>query len=173
MSPEIARHVLRSVYQPKRVRDRIAELVEKFKDELGGLPQPHDPAWTASFLFETLKLPVLNTPHLKPIYKPSRAADAIAKLNARRPKGGSRYNIPRRRHPKMLLSGPYEPPPDLRQLDLDATLPEIKKTKRKRTNIDFEELYFYKDSHPLVKDVLEYGMLLRAGAAHALWRQFP
>ena len=163
MSPEIARHVLRSVYQPKRVRDRIAELVTGLKEELGELPRPHDPAWAASFLFETLKLPVMNTTKLEPTYKPSRAANAIAKLNARRPKGGRRYNIPRRRHPKMLLSGPYKPPPDFRQLDLEADLPEIKTTRRKRTNITFEELYFYKDSHPLVKDVLEYGMLSRRG----------
>ncbi|HLA42197.1 MAG TPA: hypothetical protein VJZ27_02110, partial [Aggregatilineales bacterium] len=100
MSPEIARHVLRSVYQPKHVRDRLAVLETKLKEALGEMPRPHDPEWAATFLFEKLKLPPLDTTGVEPVYLPSRAAEAIAKLNARRPKGSSRYKIKRRTHSK-------------------------------------------------------------------------
>ncbi|HLA43428.1 MAG TPA: hypothetical protein VJZ27_08345, partial [Aggregatilineales bacterium] len=64
---------------------------------------------------------------------------------------------------KMLLSGTYGSPPDIRQLDLDAELPEIKRAPQIPRTISFEELYFYKNSHPLVRDALAFGILQKRG----------
>jgi len=165
MTPEIARHVMRSVYQPTRVRNRLAELVIKLKETLGGLPKPDDAGWNARLLFEILQLDALDTGGLQPIYHAPRSAVAIKKLNERRPRAKSRYDVPGRhfRGGGMALSGPYQAPPDLRQLGLDAALPQMPTRDDKPESIPFEELYFYKDQHPDVRDVLEYGILIKRG----------
>jgi hypothetical protein len=44
---------------------------------------------------------------------------------------------------------------------LDAPVPDLKPASRAPKRVELETLYFYKDSHPLVRDVLELGILQR------------
>jgi TnpA family transposase len=46
-------------------------------------------------------------------------------------------------------------------MDLDAPLPSLKPAKKAPKTISLETLYFYKDSHPLARDLLELGIIER------------
>jgi hypothetical protein len=160
LSPEITHHILHTIQHSTTARQRQDEMEKELQVELGEKPQPHNAEWVSKFLFEKLDLKPLDVTTLTPLYRSPLSEETFKRLQALRPAG--------RRTPKDTVGGrPVshaslqldDHRPAARRLDLDADLPKMKRARSKPKGVDFEELYFYKDSHPLVRKVLEFGIL--------------
>lgn len=161
-SPEITDHILRTVQYPPALRERREQLIKELSEALGERPEPNAPAWVARALFELLKLPPLATEGLTPSYRAPLEADVLARLDALRPRPRprDRYKRPRPRAGggSMQLAPPKA---TARRLDLDAKLPPLKQLPRPPERVELESLYFYKDSHPAARALLELAIIER------------
>ena len=160
-SPKMRRHILETIQHPTQVRQRRTELEEKLKEALGEMPSPNDPEWVSRFLFKTLKIKPLNIKGLRPTYRPLINEAGLQRLNNLRPPSRKRYH-----YEASISAGSAvevrQWQPSARNMDLEAPLPELKRTRKAPAEITLEELYFYKDSHPLARDLLELGMIQRS-----------
>lgn len=156
MSREIAHHVLHTRQHPPRQRQRRDELEAKLTEALGEKPQPENEAWNSRLLFKLLKLKPLATRGRRPEYQAPMNTDAIKRLEALRPKRQRRDKTDRQSGSFIRVNIDR---PAVRRLDLSAELPKLKPAKRPPKTVSLNTLYFYKDSHPLVRDVLELGMI--------------
>jgi hypothetical protein len=157
MTHEIAHHVLHTIQHTPRLRQRREELEAQLKEEAGEPAQPHNPEWVSRFLFETLELEPLQTEEVEPAYKASLNQAAIERLEKVRPQ--------RQRKEKLSSRSAFlrvrVQRPAVRRLDVDAPLPELNAAKRAPEEVDLETLFFYKDSHPLARALLELGIIQR------------
>jgi hypothetical protein len=159
-SPEITDHILRTVQYPPALRERREQLIKELTEALGEPPEPNNPVWVARALFEQLKLAPLATEGQTPSYRPAIEADALARLNALRPKPRPRDRYKRPRPPSGGGSMQLAPSKaTARRLDLDAKLPPLKELPRPPKGVELEALYFYKDSHPVARGLLELAII--------------
>ncbi len=160
LSPKIADHVLRTLQHTPHLGRRRKELEKKLKKELDESPLPTNPKWVSKFLFEKLKLQPFDTRNFEPTYNESLSVEVLERLKSLRPKRrkSSDYKFRVRRGMRLEI---VDWRPSVRRLDLDAELPSFKIASKIPMQVDLEQLYFYKDSHPLVQDVLELGIIQR------------
>lgn len=156
MTPEIAHHVLHTRQHPPRQRQRREELEASLKEALGEKPRPEDPAWLAEVLFERLEVAPLKTAGQEPAYKPPLNEAAVKRLQALRPKRRQKLTREKGGVIRMRFKRPT-----LRRIDLDAKLPDLEPSDERPEELDLETLYFYKESHPLARDLLELGVIKR------------
>jgi hypothetical protein len=113
-------------------------------------------------LFERLKLKPIERGTTEPTYKPILKAEMLKALRLMRPKGRRRY--PKERRLKVHASVGNTPGREAsRRLDLAAEVPKLPTAHRVPEKISLATLWFYKDMNPLVRDVLEYGVLQGRG----------
>ena len=171
LSAEMSHHVLETVRHPPGLTKRREQLERKLEKKLGEPPRPNDAKWLSGILFDKLKLQPVSTRGLRPHYRDPLDEATRKRLEARRPKErGNRYTERRRtKSPVLRVKRTAEA---LRRMDLDAKLPPLKETSYRPKNVSLEKAYFYKDSHPLVRDLLELGIIqkrafpIRSGAAY-------
>jgi hypothetical protein len=157
MTREIARHVLHTIQHTPRLRQRRDALEQQLKEETGETPQPDNPAWVSRFLFETLQLQPLQTKGLEPAYKTPLNQAAIDRLEQVRPRRQRKDRLsPRSSFLRVRVQRPA-----VRRIDVDAPLPKLEPVKRVPKQVDLETLFFYKDSHPLARALLELGIIQR------------
>jgi len=162
LSPDLKRHVLHTLQHPAAMRTRRDELEAKLREALGEAPKPEDEAWLAALLFERLKLQPLEIGDTEPEYKPPLNAEMLKALALKRPKGGKRYKGERLLKVQSRVgTAPWREA--FRRLDLDAPVPKLPPAKYPPKTIALVNLWFYKDENPLVRDVLEYGVLQSRG----------
>jgi hypothetical protein len=160
LSPEIRHHVLHAIEHPPRVLRRRKELEEKLTEAVGESPRPEDGEWLATFLFEKLDLEPLDTRGMSPAFHDPFLEPFVTRLQALRPPlRPNRY--PPRRSGRGMAVRPPAARPLFQRLDLDAPLPPMKKARRRPKSVPIDRLYFYKDSHPLVRDLLELATIRR------------
>jgi hypothetical protein len=162
LSTEIAQHVMHTLQHTPEVRTRRQELEDKLTAELGEPPQPTNPAWLSKTLFEKLKLQPLDTRGRQPTYEPPLNEEVLKRLQALRPK--PRHPIPPKEGPgagSFIRLHTWRS--SIRRMDLDAPLPDLKPAKQAPKTVSLETLYFYKDSSPLVRDLLELGQIQKRG----------
>lgn len=163
MSTEVRHHILSNLRHTPALRARRAELEQRLNEALGENPTPQRPQWLARILFDKLKLRPLDTQGAQPNYKPVFTPEQLAPLQKLRPPPRNRY-IGLERKSKRRSSYRVEPRGStVRRLDLDAPAPKLPPAKRAPSEVGLEELYFYKDMHPLARDLLEFGILQRRG----------
>lgn len=163
LSTEVRHHILSSLRHTPALRTRRAELEQSITAALGENPTPQRPRWLARVLFDTLGLQPLDTQNAQPNYKPVLTPEQLAPLQKLRPPPRNRYAGLERKS-KRRSSYRVEPKGStVRRLDLDTPAPELPATKRAPSSVTLEELYFYKDMHPVARDLLELGILQRRG----------
>lgn len=159
MTPEIAHHVLHTIQHPPHMRQQRDTLEASLKEELGEMPQPNDPEWLATILFEKLELTPLKTRGYRPVYKSELSDEVVEKLQAMRPKKRKRPLTKTRGGGMRLRVRTARPA--VRRMDLDAPLPDLERAERPPKTMSLETLYFYKDSHPVARQMLELGIIER------------
>lgn len=160
LSPEIAHHVLHAIQHPAALRTRRDELEARLTEALGEPPQPTDPAWNRHLLFDLRRLAPLVIGDAVPAYLPPLGEQESAKLHALRPAGTKRYPQARRLGPRNRVgSVPWKE--SLRRIDLDAPAPTLPRAKKPPESVPLEDLWFYKDMDPVVRDALELGVIQR------------
>ena len=157
MTREIAHHVLHTIQHTPRLRRRREALEAELKEAIGEAPQPHDPAWVSRFLFETLELEPLDTEGLEPAYRLPLNQAAIDRLEKIRPRRQRKEKLSAR---SALLRVRVQRPA-VRRLDIDAPLPELRPAKEAPAEVELESLFFYKESHPLARALLELSIIHR------------
>lgn len=160
-SRKVTHHVLHTLQHPPQLRQRREQLEQELKQALQEKPRPNDAKWVSHFLFVKLQLQPLNTQGLTPQYIEPIDSQAMERLQALRPKPrGQRYQ-----EASASVGGTeialIPASARARRIDLDAALPELQPTREIPGSIDLETLYFYKDNHPLVRGVLELGIIQR------------
>ncbi len=158
VSSSIQHHILTTIQYSPKVRQRQEKLEKTLNEKLGKMPQPNNPEWVSQFLFTELKLEPLNTRGLKPTYRPLANEPMLNRLSRLRAPARKRYHY----KPRILRGSAIKIKlwqPAIHKMDLNAPLPKIKTMKTVPKKITLEELYFYKDSHPLVHDLLELGII--------------
>ncbi len=162
-SRPVVHHILSRLRHRPALRQRREELEAHLKEILCELPWPNNSAWLSRTLFEKLQLQALDIGDLTPGYTSPQDSAVEKRLQALRPKRTHRYSHlpPRpRRTGRVRLQAL---PPSVRRLDLDANLPELKPAKRTPKRLSLEDLYFYKDSSPVARDLLELAIIQRRG----------
>lgn len=169
LSPAIADHVLRSVQHPPAVRAEREELEARLREALGEIPRPTSGEWLAHLLFEKLGLKPLDTRGQSPPYASSVDAAAVARLSKLLPSQNrqslvGRAQIDPTQAPKsggVVRIGGFK---TVNNLDLEVAAPPLKSlpsgTAPKRVTL--EELWFYKDQHPIVADSLRLALIQRS-----------
>ncbi|MDZ4721332.1 MAG: hypothetical protein SH847_22960 [Roseiflexaceae bacterium] len=160
-SPRMRRHFLETLQYPPALRERREQLIKQLHTALGVKPRTRDAACVADIIFNKLKLMPLETTNHIPAYMPALDADVTEKLNALRPKArrADRYGL--NRSPK---GGSFSIAPGratARRIDLNAALPALKQAQYAPQQLTLEELYFYKESHPLARSLLELAIIDR------------
>lgn len=160
LSPEIAHHILHAIQHPAALRTRRDELETRLKEALGETPRPTDDAWNSHLLFELRGLAPLAVGKQVPVYLPPLGQQESAKLQALRPRGVVRYPQPRLLPPRNRVSSvPWKE--SLRRIDLDAPAPSLPRADEAPVSVPLEDLWFYKDLDPVVRDALELGVIQR------------
>lgn len=164
VSADVSRHIMHSLHYLPGVQDQYEALKKSLGETLGEEPRPNDPAWLARTLFDKLKLQPLDTGGQTPAYRTPMDAAAMEKLQSLRPKPKPRY--PGKRLIPVKSSISVAPPrAAARGLDLDAALPALKPAAAAPSAVTLTDLYFYKDSSPVARQLLQYGMVLQLGVA--------
>lgn len=159
-SPAITHHVLHTIQYPPGLRARREELVASLTEHLGAPPRPNDAAWTAETLFERLQLQPVDPGDRAPAYKPAIAPATMKQYQAMRPAARPAGRYPGR----VLRSGSLKVAtdrPSPRRMDLDAPLPALPPAAEPPREVPLELLYFYKDSHPVARELLELAIIER------------
>jgi hypothetical protein len=160
LTPDMQDHVLRAFRHPPRLKTRRQELEAKLTEALGAPPRVDDPAWLAGVLFEQLAICPLETEGAQPIYRPPLNAEVLERLKPVRPKGAPRYPGPRRIKVKSSIGmKPWKEA--VRRLDLAAAAPSLPAAGQRPKTATLEEAWFYKDAHPLARDLVELGQIQR------------
>lgn len=150
LSPAIANHITHAIQQPPRVRTRREELTAMLTKALGEAPRPSDPEWTATTLFDSLKVAPLQVAGHEPAYIPAVPADSLDRLRGLLPQGD---RVAARPVPASTAPVPVW------RLDLEAAVPQLPRARRRPRKVSLPELWFYLGKHELVHPLLELGIL--------------
>ena len=162
LSPEMQRHVLRTLRHPPKLRLRRESLEAALNEALGEEPKPNDPAWMARLVFVLRKLPPLDLTDAAPTFRPPYNARMIERLQKQRPAATRRYPGKRRIGVQTSV-GVAAWTPAVRRLDLDAPAPELPLAQRQPKTLELEQAWYYKDRDPVVRDAVELGEIERRG----------
>jgi hypothetical protein len=166
VSPEVSKHIMHTLRYLPAVQDKHDALQTSLSEALGETPRPTDPAWLARTLFDKLKVQPLDTQGLTPAYKTPLDADAMQRLQQLLPQQKPRYPNRQKLIPIVSSVRVAPPPPAVRALDLDAALPaSLPKASTAPATVTLTDLYFYKDSNPIARQLLEYGMTIQLAIA--------
>ncbi|NUO10048.1 MAG: hypothetical protein HUU08_15480 [Candidatus Brocadia sp.] len=156
LSDKMSHHVLHTIQHSTATRERRLELEERLQKAAGEPPKPNNAEWASNFLFDSLKLQPLSVGQKQPKYHNERNLAIVARLKKLRTQPGkSKYA--RRISTGMGFRIGWKN--TLRQLDLESPVPKLKPASKKPKTVPFEELYFYKESHPLARDLLELSII--------------
>lgn len=161
LSRELQHHVLNSLRHPPELRKRRETLEAKLAKELGEPARPTDAAWMANLVFEVRKIEPRQIGKREPAYRAPLNAAAIKRLQAARPKGGTRYAVERRLPVRFSLQL-EKPRSAIRRMDLDAEVPSLKMAKQKPAGLSVKQAWFYKND-PIVRDAVELGQIMQRG----------
>lgn len=152
LAPDIAKHVLHTVRQSTKATTRRAQLTAQLRKALGVVPHPSDPEWLADTLFGRLEVTPLATRNHEPTYVPAIPEEIEERLRA--------LLVPssRPRLPARTGGSAHRTPPPWR-LDLDADLPTLRQARQRPRTVSLPQLWFYLAKHPLVRPLLELGIL--------------
>lgn len=161
LSQEARSHLLRALRHPPGSARRREELEERLQQEIGEPPRPLDGEWVSEFLFETLELRPRATRGHHPTYRPPPNREILERIASRRPDvrptpegatrlGGTRVRLAR-----------WEPA--VRHLDVEAEVSDLEPADEAPAAVGLGTLFFYKEDHPLARDLLELGVLLEGG----------
>ena len=154
LSPGVSTHVLHTIRQSAAATTRRETLTAELRAALGVIPHPSDPEWLAKTLFTKLKLSPLATKDHEPVYLPAIPLATQEKLRA---------HLPPRTRPRLPARTSSAPQKQLAwRLDLEAEVPELGKARSAPTKVTLEDLWFYLDTHELVKPLLQLGILERS-----------
>ncbi len=154
LSPAISNHVLHTVRQSAAATTRREQLTTQLRDALGVVPKPSDTEWLAKTLFTKLKVAPLVTRGHQRVYQPAVPVDIQAKL---------RTHLAPSTRPRLAARGTAAAPtPPPWRLDLDAKLPKLNEARSTPKALTLEDLWFYLDSHELVRPILELAILERS-----------
>jgi hypothetical protein len=154
LSPAISNHVLHTVRQSKAATTRREQLTAQLREALGVVPKPSDASWLAKTLFTTLKLTPLDTKGHQPTYQPSIPLPVQEKLRTHLVPS-TRPRLPARKSSTEAKELPW-------RLDLDADVPSLGKARAAPKSVSLEDLWFYLDSHEVIRPLLELGILERS-----------
>lgn len=157
LSPEIADHVLRALRHPPAAAARRAELETSLREELGEAPKVDDERWLARVVFERLRVQPLATRGHHPAHVDPIAGDRalIAALRPAIPAFTGATATPP--HGMTIHVAPHRA--TVRRLDIDAPVPELPPVDVPPKTLAHETLWFYKDAHPVVRDLFELGII--------------
>jgi hypothetical protein len=161
LAPEVFGHILRAVRHSKATAARRAELEARLEKELGEPPQPLDSDWLKRILFQRLRLPPLDTSGREPVYREAISGALRERLEKFRPRL-RRITV---KTPKPLHGVAVQTELTHRwpgRFDLDAELGDLPRASRPPEQVDLNTLYFYKDSHPLVRELIELAVIQRS-----------
>ena len=162
VSPQVSNHIMHTLHYLPQVQERHDVLQSSLREALGEEPRPNDPVWLAHTLFHKLDMQPYDTQGQTPSYKTPLDAAAMERLQQLRPQPKLRYPRLRLIPVKSHLS--VAPPrPAVRALDLDAPLPALKPAAQPPAAVTLTDLYFYKDSNAVARQLLEFGMTLQLG----------
>lgn len=160
LSPDAMNHIFRTLQHTREAGLRRADLTGKLEAQLGSAPRVRDSAWLRQVLFERLQLVPLETEGATPTYKSILRPEVLKKLEALRPALRPVSKTLKTKKPlhgvqlKVQLDAPRR-----RRLDLDAPVAALPAAPGPPKEVSIESLYFYKDQHPLVRDILELALL--------------
>lgn len=161
LAPDIISHVIETVRHSKGAAERMSGLQQKLSKELGETPKPLDSAWLAKVLFDKLKLKPLMTGGVEPKYRQPFQSELLKRLEKFRPNLRKlTVQTPTPLHGVAIKVDLVHKSP--LRLDLDAKLPQLKLAQSPPKNVDLNTLYFYKDSHPLVRPLIELALIQRS-----------
>jgi hypothetical protein len=160
LTPELRDHVLRATQHPPALRKRREALEAELTETLGEKARPNDPAWVSDLLFKKLALKPLRSLGHDPLYRSPPNAAIIERLRKKRRTIRHRYPGERLIQRKSVLRVRVWNPA-VRRLDLDAEVPYLEPADEIPGEVTLETLWFYKDSHPTVRSVLELGIIER------------
>jgi hypothetical protein len=162
LSPELRHHVLHVLQHPPALRARRDELEKKLHSELDEQPRPNDPEWVAKTLFKKLKLRPLEIGDRQPVYKSVFSERVAQRAAAKRKKWDDIEAKTGIKRPTTMGFTIQMGGNNIRRLDLDAPAPAgIPYRRAAPKQVPLEQLYFYKDQHPLARDLLELGIIER------------
>lgn len=161
LSPEVFGHILRTVRHSKATAARRAELEARLEKEFGEPPRPLDSDWLKRILFERLRLSPLDTAGREPLYREAISAALRERLEKfrRRPRRIT-VKTPKPLHGVAIQTDLAHRWPG--RFDLDAKLGDLPLAKAPPEKVDLNTLYFYKDSHPLVRELIELAVIQRS-----------
>ena len=163
LTPQLRRHLLRSLRHPKPIRERRAYLEASLKEALGEFPRPTNRAWLARLVFQTRQLAPRDIKGLAPAYGPEIFDQAIQMVRRERPASTDRYPEARLLKGSMSLSvAPVRA--SSRRLDLKAPVPDTKPARVAPKTLTLEEAWFYKED-PVVAEAVELGQIARRALA--------
>jgi hypothetical protein len=157
VSSEIASHILHTLQQTTQSAERRRALESSLAEELGEQPRPEDPKWVSGILFGKLKVAPLDTKEAEPRFTSSLDEAAERRLNTLR--RTFRKTVVPHAH-GIVLDVPLQRQA-LHRLDLQSPAPTLETAKEPPAAVSIRELYFYKDAHPLARDLLELALLRR------------
>jgi len=161
LSPEILKHVLETVRHSKVTAEKRQGLEALLEKEFGEHPQPLDPVWLKRALFEKLKLQPLDTAGREPVYRNALSPELLKRLGKFRPSlRRAKVATPKPLHGVALQVSLCHKWPG--RFDLDAPLDKLAPAAAPPAAVDLNTLYFYKDSHPLVRSLIELAVIQRS-----------
>jgi hypothetical protein len=168
LTPSVANHVLHAVQYPPDVRAERTRLEQELKELLGRSPRPADSRWLADTVFGQLRVRPLDVDGASPVYRPSLDAETVARLVALLPTRGVVTVEPTAEGASAPAPAPaplsFEPR-SLRLLDLEAPVPAFPPAATTPTELTLVDLWFYKDSGPGLRQLLDLGILINSGVA--------
>lgn len=157
-SADMRDHVLRALQHSPRLGQRRKILEQSLTEALGEAPQPNNAKWLATTVFQKLKIKAKVTRGRTPAYRPPVTQPMLERLSRRRPAGTWKKAPPERtRRMSRLVLKPWQP--SMRRLDLDAPVSDLPAAKVAPKTLSLQSLAFYKDDHPLARDLLELGII--------------
>ncbi len=161
LAPEVFGHILRTVRHSKATAARRAELEARLEKELGEPPQPLDSDWLKRILFERLRVPPLDTGGREPVYREAISGSLRERLEKFRPRlRRTSVKTPKPLHGVAIQTDLTHRWPG--RFDLEAELGDLPRAAAPPERVDLNTLYFYKDSHPLVRDLIELAVIQRS-----------
>lgn len=167
LSPKVANHVLHAIAYPPAIREQRTRLIDELRAELGGVPHPNNKEWLARTVFDQLRATPLVVGTHQPVYKSSVDSDAVLAIQALLPTRGVTVDGKPQDPEHPIYAPPDLPlacqPHTLSQLDMDAPVPDLPAAAKPPRELTLSELWFYKDSLPLARPLLQLAIVENSG----------
>jgi hypothetical protein len=157
LSPELASHILHTLQFAPETAARRRVLETDLRRIAGERPRSSDPQWVSHFLFQTLQLKPLATTGAQPRYKPVEDPEIAARQLRSLPKLATGPKLQHPDHGTAIVVQTIVP--GVRHLDLDTPAPSLPTADSIPEALDLTALYFYKDTNPAARDLLELGII--------------